>query len=202
MFVLRDERRVACFVAVLHKQKILKLSDFFSFGEGGCEVYIYRLNGEVWLGCEGSRHQRTDLSPSLHNTVTSNDSVGTSSLRPMAALVSWSSSRLLLGVGCGERSSFRLGHRYYAIWLTPCSLQTLLRLQKRARIILQKKIREDRTANLYCELGWVSLPERWNFHKSLTVSKVHLTPKFFFGRDETLQHSHREFHNIISVWYF
>mgnify|MGYP006896106080 FL=1 len=33
-------------------------------------------------------------------------------------------------------------------------LQRLLRLQKRgARIILQKKIREDRTANLYCELG-------------------------------------------------
>ena len=52
------------------------------------------------------------------------------------------------------------------------SLQRLLRLQKRgARIILQKKIREDRTANLYCELGWVSLFERWNFHKCLTVFK-------------------------------
>ena len=51
-------------------------------------------------------------------------------------------------------------------------LQRLLRLQKRgARIILQKKIREDRTANLYCELGWVSLFERWNFHKCLTVFK-------------------------------
>ena len=49
------------------------------------------------------------------------------------------------------------------------SLQRLLRLQKRgARITLQKKIREDRTANLYCELGWVSLLERWNFHKCLT----------------------------------
>ena len=31
--------------------------------------------------------------------------------------------------------------------------------------------------------------------------KVHLTPKFFFGRDETLQHSHKEFDNIISIWY-
>ena len=51
-------------------------------------------------------------------------------------------------------------------------LQRLLRLQKReARIILQKKIREDGTANLYCELGWVSLFERWNFHKCLTVFK-------------------------------
>ena len=51
-------------------------------------------------------------------------------------------------------------------------LQRLLRLQKRgARIILQKKIREDRTANLYCELGWVSLFERWNFHKCLSVFK-------------------------------
>ena len=50
------------------------------------------------------------------------------------------------------------------------SLQRLLRLQKRgARIILQKKISEDRTANLYWELGWVSLFERWNFHKCLTV---------------------------------
>ena len=49
------------------------------------------------------------------------------------------------------------------------SLQRLLRLQKRGtRIILQKKIREDRTANLYCELGWVSLFERWNFHNCLT----------------------------------
>jgi len=52
------------------------------------------------------------------------------------------------------------------------SLQRLLRLQKRgARVILQKKIRKDCTANLYCELGWVSLFERWNFHKCLTVFK-------------------------------
>ena len=40
-------------------------------------------------------------------------------------------------------------------------LQRFLRLQKRgARIILQKKIREDRTANLFCDLKWVSLFER------------------------------------------
>ena len=32
--------------------------------------------------------------------------------------------------------------------------------------------------------------------------KVHLTPNFFFGQDETLQHSHKEFDNIISIWYF
>jgi len=32
--------------------------------------------------------------------------------------------------------------------------------------------------------------------------KVHLTPKFFFGQDETLQHSHKDFDNIISIWYF
>ena len=32
--------------------------------------------------------------------------------------------------------------------------------------------------------------------------KVHLTPKFFFGRDETVQHSHKEFYNFISIWYF
>ena len=44
------------------------------------------------------------------------------------------------------------------------SLQRLLRLQKRgAQIILQKKIREDCIANLYCEMGWVSLFEHWNF---------------------------------------
>ena len=47
-----------------------------------------------------------------------------------------------------------------------------LRLEKRgAQIILQKKIREDRTTNLYCELGWVSLFERRNFRKCLTVFK-------------------------------
>ena len=39
--------------------------------------------------------------------------------------------------------------------------------------------------------GWVEL-----------TFKVHLTPKFFFGRDEPLQHSHKEFDNIISIWYF
>ena len=30
--------------------------------------------------------------------------------------------------------------------------------------------------------------------------KVHLTPKFFFGRDETVQHSHKEFDNFIGIW--
>ena len=30
--------------------------------------------------------------------------------------------------------------------------------------------------------------------------KVHLTPKFFFGRDETVQLSHKEFDNFISIW--
>ena len=71
------------------------------------------------------------------------------------------------------------------------SLQRLLRLQKRgARIILQKKIREDRTANLYCEMGWVSLFERWNFHKCLTVFKClngiyppYLRRLFFYNSD-------------------
>ena len=32
--------------------------------------------------------------------------------------------------------------------------------------------------------------------------KVHLTPNFFCGRDETVQHSHKDFDNFISVWYF
>ena len=32
--------------------------------------------------------------------------------------------------------------------------------------------------------------------------KVHLNPKFFFGRDETVQHSHKEFDNFIRIWYF
>jgi len=32
--------------------------------------------------------------------------------------------------------------------------------------------------------------------------KVHQTPELFFGRDETLQHLHKEFDNIISIWYF
>ena len=36
----------------------------------------------------------------------------------------------------------------------------------------------------------------------LATLKVHLTPKTFFGRDETLQHSHKEFDNIISIWCF
>ena len=32
--------------------------------------------------------------------------------------------------------------------------------------------------------------------------KVHLAPKFLFGRDETVQLSHKEFANFISMWYF
>ena len=38
--------------------------------------------------------------------------------------------------------------------------------------------------------------------KSERNFKVHLTPKFFFGRDETVQLSHKEFANFISMWYF
>ena len=38
--------------------------------------------------------------------------------------------------------------------------------------------------------------------KDEAVVKVHLTSKLFFGRDETLQHSHKEFDNIISTWHF
>ena len=62
-------------------------------------------------------------------------------------------------------------------------LQRLLRLQKRgAWIILQKKIREDRTANLYCELGWVSFFEPWKFLKCGTVFKcLKEARKDFFG---------------------
>ena len=36
----------------------------------------------------------------------------------------------------------------------------------------------------------------------LKTVKVHLTPKFFFGRDETVQHSHKEFDNFISILFF
>ena len=49
-------------------------------------------------------------------------------------------------------------------------LDRLLRLQKRgARIILRKKIREERSEQLFRELGWISLTDRWNFHTCLTV---------------------------------
>ena len=59
------------------------------------------------------------------------------------------------------------------------SLQRLLRLQKRGvRIILQKNIREDRTANLYCELGWVSLFERWNFHNCKCLTYLNALMEF------------------------
>ena len=27
-------------------------------------------------------------------------------------------------------------------------------------------------------------------------------PPIFFGRDETVQHPHKEFDNFISIWYF
>ena len=50
------------------------------------------------------------------------------------------------------------------------SLDRLFRLQKRgARIILKRKVRECSSASLFKELGWVSLYQRWEFHKCLTV---------------------------------
>ena len=46
----------------------------------------------------------------------------------------------------------------------------LLRLQKRgARIILNRKIREVSSEQLFKELGWLLLTERWTFHKCLQV---------------------------------
>ena len=51
-------------------------------------------------------------------------------------------------------------------------LDRLLRLQKRgARIILRKKIREECSENLFKELDWPTLTDRWNFHTCLTVFK-------------------------------
>ena len=49
-------------------------------------------------------------------------------------------------------------------------LDRLLRLQKRgARIILKRKIREVSSEQLFKELGWLPLTERWTFHKCLQV---------------------------------
>ena len=49
-------------------------------------------------------------------------------------------------------------------------LDRLLRLQKRgARIIVKRKIREVSSEQLYKELGWLPLTERWTFHKCLQV---------------------------------
>ena len=47
-------------------------------------------------------------------------------------------------------------------------LERVLRLQKRgARIILKRKIREVSSEQLFKELGWLPLTERWTFHKCL-----------------------------------
>ena len=47
-------------------------------------------------------------------------------------------------------------------------LDRLLRLQKRgARIILKRKIREVSSEQLFRELVWLPLTERWTFHKCL-----------------------------------
>ena len=49
-------------------------------------------------------------------------------------------------------------------------LDRMLRLQKRgARIILKRKIREVSSEQLFRELGWLPLTERWAFHKCLQV---------------------------------
>ena len=49
-------------------------------------------------------------------------------------------------------------------------VQLRLRLQKRgARIIVKRKIREVSSEQLFKELGWLPLTERWTFHKCLQV---------------------------------
>ena len=49
-------------------------------------------------------------------------------------------------------------------------LDRLLRLQKRgARIILKRKIKEVSSEQLFKELGWLPLTERWTCHKCLQV---------------------------------
>ena len=56
-----------------------------------------------------------------------------------------------------------------------------------------------------CEAKWIcgTTSPRVTVHAlSYESVKVHLTPKFFFGRDETVQLSHKEFANFISMWYF
>ena len=52
------------------------------------------------------------------------------------------------------------------------SLARFLRLQMRgAHIILLKRFRDGRTEVLFKRLGWVSLTDRWNYRKYLTVLK-------------------------------
>ena len=52
------------------------------------------------------------------------------------------------------------------------NLERLVKLQKRgARIVLQKKIREARSANLFKQLGWIPIRDRWNFFKCVAVYK-------------------------------
>ena len=47
----------------------------------------------------------------------------------------------------------------------------LLRLQKRgARIILKRKTREVSSEQLFKELRWLPLIERWTFHKIMSSS--------------------------------
>ena len=66
--------------------------------------------------------------------------------------------------------------------------------------------RRSAPANLATRLeGLKHSPPLHAIHVTGTVNgllKVHLTPKLFFGRDETVQHSHKEFDNFISIWYF
>lgn len=51
-------------------------------------------------------------------------------------------------------------------------LERLYRLQKRgARLILKKKIRDERSEVLFSKLNWVPIAERWKFNKCLMVYK-------------------------------
>ena len=54
----------------------------------------------------------------------------------------------------------------------------------------------------YRECLGPALKKKKNSTNLPDIIKVHLTPKLFFGRDETVQNSHKEFDNFISIWYF
>ena len=51
-------------------------------------------------------------------------------------------------------------------------LERLIKLQKKgARILLQKRIREARSIDLFKQLGWAPLQQRWDFYKCVAVYK-------------------------------
>ena len=83
--------------------------------------------------------------------------------------------------------------------LTDNNSLTYLQSKSKLRAVVQRWVSELASFNF--SIKYCAGKQNTNAD-ALSRLKVHLTAKKLFSRDETVQHSHKEFDNFIIIWYF